>query len=142
MPETLPANSPVSDPLSPFVAKARTLYTLPAVASRVLELSSQPRVDLKALRDCLETDPALVAKVLKVVNSSLFGLCRQVTDLGQALALLGVKPLKMLVLGFSLPTASTFTGDSRWLISYWRLAALKAVAGRELCSDTNLRLTC
>lgn len=130
-PETAPS-------LQPFVSKARSLFSLPAVAARVLELANQPRVDLKALRECLETDPALVAKVLKVVNSSLFGLCRQVTDLSQALALLGVKPLKMLILGFSLPTSNSFPGDARWLSLYWKQAAIKAVAGRELCTKLQL----
>ncbi|MGV3604954.1 MAG: HDOD domain-containing protein [Planctomycetaceae bacterium] len=136
---TAVANS--SQQLQPFVSKARTLFTLPAVAARVLELAEQPRVDLKALRECIEADPALVAKVLKVVNSSMFGLCRQVKDLSQALALLGVKPLKMLILGFSLPTPGSYPGDARWLSLYWKQAAIKAVAGRELCTKLQLNFS-
>ena len=89
--------------LQQFVERAGSLYSLPAVAVEVLELTGHSRVDVKALKVCVERDPALTGKLLRVVNSSMFGLSREVTDLNQALALLGVKPLKLLVLGFSLP---------------------------------------
>jgi HD-like signal output (HDOD) protein len=71
-------------------------------------------------------------RILKVVNSSLFGLTRKVADLGQALALLGVKPLKMVVLGFSLPAELFADVDQDILIQYWRHTLLKAAACREL----------
>src|SRR5262249_23956881 len=74
----------------------------------------------------------LAARILRVVNSSLFGPSRQVTDLNQALTLLGIRPLKMLVLGFSLPK-ELFTGlQAEVLARYWRQTLVKAVAGGEL----------
>ena len=89
--------------LDEIVRRARGLYSLPAVAMEVLQLTSTETVDTRALKQCVENDPALTARLLRVVNSSLFGLSSQVSDLNQALALLGIKPLKLLVLGFSLP---------------------------------------
>jgi GGDEF domain-containing protein len=54
-----------------------------------------------------------------------------VSDLGQALALLGTKPLKLLVLGFNLPR-ELFAGVSAEVLGrYWRQALTKAVAARE-----------
>lgn len=99
---------------------------------QVVELTNQPAVDTHALKQCIENDPALTTKILRVVNSSLFGLSRQVTDLNQALTLLGTKPLKLLVLGFSLPK-ELFTGlEADILQRYWRRTVIKAVAAREL----------
>src|SRR5436190_8351637 len=86
-----------------FVERTGQLYSLPAVAAEVLQLTAQPRIDARAVKQCLERDPALAARILRVVNSSLFGPTRQVTDLSQALTVLGSRPLRMLVLGFSLP---------------------------------------
>src|SRR5688572_27590220 len=86
-----------------FIQRTERLYSLPAVALEVLRLTSEPRVDARAVKECIERDPALTTRILRVVNSSLFAATRQVTDLNQALALLGTRPLKMLVLGFSLP---------------------------------------
>lgn len=113
-------------------AQAGRLYSLPAVAMKVLELTNNPRVDARALKECIENDPALTAKILRVVNSSLFGLSRSVSDLNQALALLGTKPLKLLVLGFSLPPSLSAGVSGDVLSRYWRHALTKAVAAREL----------
>lgn len=115
-----------------LVHKAQRLCSLPAVAMKVLELTANPQVDTHALKQCIENDPALTSKILRVVNSSLFGLSREVSDLNQALALLGSKPLKLLVLGFSLP-GNLFAGVSGEVLGrYWRRTLTKAVAGREL----------
>src|SRR5437868_7996817 len=115
-----------------FVERTGQLYSLPAVAADVLRLTGEPQVDPRQLRQCIESDPALAARLLRVVNSSLFGPTRPVTDLNQALTLLGIRPLKMLVLGFSLPK-ELFTGlEAEVLARYWRQTLVKAVAAREL----------
>jgi HD-like signal output (HDOD) protein/GGDEF domain-containing protein len=116
-----------------LVARCGRLYSLPAVAVRVLELTADPALDTQALKECIENDPALSIRILRLVNSSLFGLSREVCDLQQALTLLGTKPLKLLVLGFSLPD-QLFAGiGSAALGYYWRHALTKAVAAREVC---------
>jgi HD-like signal output (HDOD) protein len=120
--------------LANFLERAGQLYSLPAVAIEVLELTQKPKVDVPALKRCIENDPALTAKILRVVNSSLFGLSREVSDLNQALALLGIKPLKMLVLGFSLAQSSTQRPTSQAMQRYWRRTLTLAVASRELAS--------
>ena len=121
-----------NSPLESMVAKAESLYTLPAVAMEVVRLTDSDRVDTRALKECIEHDPALAAKLLKVVNSSLFGLSGKVENLNQAIALLGIKPLKLLVLGFSLPTELLTNLDAEQLAHYWRGALTRAVVARQL----------
>ena len=115
-----------------LVDRARDLHTLPAVAMKVLELTDNPVVDTQALKACIERDAALTTRLLRVVNSSLFGLSREVSDLNQALALLGTKPLKLLVLGFSLPSGLFGRVGIDILARYWRHTLTKAVAAREI----------
>jgi HD-like signal output (HDOD) protein len=115
-----------------IVRRAAALYTLPAVAVEVLRLTDHPKVDVAALRECIERDPALTAKLLRVVNSSLFGLSRKVGDLNQALAMLGTKPLKLLVLGFSLPEKLFLDVARDQLQWYWNTTLVRAVAAREI----------
>jgi len=125
--------SAVPDVVERLVVRTTHLYSLPAVAARVLELTNDPQVGAAELKACIENDPALTTKVLRVVNSSLFGLRREVSDLNQALAFLGTKPLKLLVLGFSLP-AGLFAGVGAATLGwYWRRTLTKAVAAREIC---------
>jgi HD-like signal output (HDOD) protein/GGDEF domain-containing protein len=102
------------------------------VAVEILRLTGQPKVDLAELKKCLLRDPALVGKIFRVVNSSLYGLNRSTSDLNQALNLLGIKSVRLLVLGFSLPPAlfEGLTGEV--LKRYWHRAILKATAAREI----------
>lgn len=118
--------------LHSLVTRAGTLYTLPRVAMQVIELTGHPKVDARQLKQCIENDPALTAKILRVVNSSLLGLSREVLDLNQALALLGIKPLKLLVLGFSLPEQLLADVSGDILERYWQHTLTKAVAAREI----------
>ena len=125
--------------LNSLVQQAGALYTLPRVAMQVLELTNHPNVDARQLKQCIENDPSLTVKILKVVNSSLLGLSREVSDLNQALALLGIKPLKRLVLGFSLPE-KLFTDLSADLLEYyWQRTVTKAVAAREIAQTWQQR---
>ncbi len=123
-------------PIEKFVQRAGSLYSLPPVAIQVLELTNCPHVDATALKNCIERDPALVGKILRTVNSSLFGTTRNVSDLNQAVALLGIKPLKLLVLGFSLPPKLLSGIERQSLERYWRGALIKAVAARELAGES------
>lgn len=121
-----------SQTLDHLVTRAGELYTLPAVAVQVLQLTRDPHVDALRLKQCIENDPALAIRLLKIVNSSLYGLTQEVSDLNQALTLLGVKPLKLLVLGFSLPTGLFADVARNSLARYWTRTLTKAVAAREL----------
>ncbi|MBS0207925.1 MAG: HDOD domain-containing protein [Planctomycetes bacterium] len=121
--------------LDELVEQTSGLYSLPAVAVDVLALTNDPQVGAADLKRCIEHDPALVVKLLRVVNSALFGLSRPVTDLTQAITLLGVKPLKLLVLGFSLPRSLSDGVQTQVLEAYWRHALTKAVAARHLAEQ-------
>jgi HD-like signal output (HDOD) protein/GGDEF domain-containing protein len=127
-----PIHQSLKTPLETCAARATRLFSLPAVAMEATRLTANPKVDVRALKECIENDPALTTKILRVVNSSLFGLSREVSDLNQALAMLGTKPLKLLVLGFSLPDKLFANLASDVLGRYWRHALTKAVAARQL----------
>jgi HD-like signal output (HDOD) protein len=118
--------------LERIASKAQALYSRPTVAMEVVRLAEQPRVDPQALKHCVEQDPALACKILRVVNSSLYGLNRPVADLNQAIGLLGIKPLKLLVLGFSLPDTLFAEIASHELEWYWTNTLTRAVAARLL----------
>ena len=131
MPQT-PTSNPAIDKL---IAQTDSLYSLPAVALEVLRLTESDTVDVAALKESIERDPALVVKILKVVNSSLFGLSGQVSSLTQALALLGARPLKMLVLGFSLPDKLLAEASSEQLERFWRASLTRAIVARDLATE-------
>src|SRR4051812_4146727 len=103
------------------IQKCESLPTLPAAALRVLQLTSNDQVSLTELAEMVSKDPALSVKVLRAVNSPFYGLSQKVSNVSQAVALLGMHSVKTLVLSFSLVSSlrSQKLGGFDYL-SYWR----------------------
>jgi HD-like signal output (HDOD) protein/tRNA A-37 threonylcarbamoyl transferase component Bud32 len=105
--------------------------TPPALALQIIDKVSQPDCAPRDILVLLQQDPGLCGKVLKTVNSSLFGLPRPVASLDRAIAVLGLKPLRSLVLGLSLPAIQKPSSDGQvW--KYWHESVSGAVIAREL----------
>lgn len=118
--------------------KCSSLPSLPAVAVRILQLCQRDDLDLKEIAQALATDPALSAKVLRLVNSPVFGLRQEVRTVQHALALLGVNAIRTLALSFSL-VRDLRKGEKDGLQQYWKRSLLSALAAREL--GTSLRFS-
>ena len=125
----------VASQLEEIASRAVKLYSRPTVAIELLQLADQPNVESSTLKDCIALDPALSCKVLRVVNSSLYGLHRPVADLNQAIGLIGIKPLKLLALGFSLPDGLFAEVAARELEWYWTNTLTRAVAARLIAEQ-------
>jgi two-component system, cell cycle response regulator len=109
------------------------LPTLPRVAMRVLEISRQEDANFSRLADAMSADPALVAKVLKTVNSSFYGLSQPIKSLNHALVILGMHTIKTLALGFSFVRGiATGPSESFDYVRFWRQSLYTAVFARGL----------
>src|SRR5512147_1669919 len=84
---------------------------MPQVASKILELQ-EDRLDIsfKELEQIVLLDPALTAKILKVANSALYARQREITNLQQAITLLGFKMIKSMIM---LVCASNIYGKAK-----------------------------
>lgn len=88
-------NDPV---LRSMIAGLDRLPSVPHVYLEITRVAAQPNATLEDLSEIVERDPALVAKVLQVVNSAYFGLRRELTSIHQAVQYLGADILKGLAL--------------------------------------------
>ncbi len=70
------------------------ISTLPQVAFRVMEVANDPNSGAVDLKDVMEGDAALSARVLRCVNSSAYATRTKVTNLQQAIAYLGLKQIR------------------------------------------------
>jgi diguanylate cyclase (GGDEF)-like protein len=113
--------------------KCSNLPSLPAVALQVLRLCQGEDLDLGQIAKVITNDPALSAKMLRLVNSPSYGLRQQVKTISHALALLGVNAVRTLALSFSLASDLRRKAQPGLdLTMFWKRSALSAVAGREL----------
>ena len=77
----------------------RNLPTLPDVVMEILRLCDDPNSNTREITLLIEKDPVLTTKVLKLVNSSYFGLSKELYSINQSLVLIGYNNLKNLMIG-------------------------------------------
>ncbi len=121
----------LSSSLREKLERCSTLPTLPAVAIRVLQLCQSDDLDLAQIAATIGKDPALSAKVLRLVNSPVFALRNEVRTVPHALALLGLNAVRTLALSFSL-VRDLRKSQQAGLNVYWKRSIISAVAAREL----------
>ncbi len=129
----------MNDALLAKIEACPCLPSLPTVAVDVLNLIKSPDIEMRRLAEVIEKDPALVARLLRTVNSSYYGRSQKIATVNQALVTLGMHSVKTLVLGFSLVetlrdcAAAGF--DHR---RYWRHSFHTACAARNLARATRI----
>lgn len=103
----------------------RSLPTLPTAVSKVVQEANSPDPSPVRLEQHIHTDPALTAQVLRVVNSAYYGLSGQVSNVGQAIVILGFQQVRNLAL--SVGAIGTLMGRSPAEVQiarrFWRHAA-------------------
>jgi len=77
------------------------LPSLPAVVWEVMRLANDPDSNAKDFEDYISKDQALTAKLLKLVNSSFYGLPNKMTTISRSIVVLGYKTLKSVVMAAS-----------------------------------------
>ncbi len=107
------------------------LPSLPAVALRVIELTSDANVPMRELAETIQSDQGLATKILRTVNSPFYGMARKCSTIHQAQLMLGLNGVKTLALGFSLVSSLQREKEEGFdYESYWRRAIYSAVAAK------------
>jgi two-component system, cell cycle response regulator len=123
------------------VLSCPNLPSLPAVALRVIELTSDANVSLKELSRTIQHDQGLSAKVLRTVNSSFYGLRQRCATIDKALVLLGLSPVKSLALGFSLVDSVGEDADESFdYVAYWRRGLYSGIGAKLIAERAGLEI--
>jgi HD-like signal output (HDOD) protein len=111
------------------------LPPLPAAVAKILELVESPNATATELDRYISSDPALAAKILRVVNSAYYGLSKQVGTTSHAIVILGFRQIQNLVLSMAamslIKARSAAMAETQmrfWRHSYGAAAATSAIA--------------
>jgi HD-like signal output (HDOD) protein len=110
------------------------LHSSPAVVFQIVQELQNPVFDVVQIERLLRNDPALTTAVLRVVNSPSFGLRNKVASLRQAIAFLGARTLRLVVLSFGLVDRLTKGAPAEVCSDYWRRALTMAATASRLAS--------
>jgi putative nucleotidyltransferase with HDIG domain len=124
--------------VSRAVSAISEITTLPEVTVKIIDIVENHRSTAKDLHDVIKTDPAMSAKILKVVNSAFYGLPGQISGMDRAIVLLGLSAVKNIAIAASI--SRLFKGDKPHphfsAKDLWRHTVAVAVAARKLTIAT------
>ena len=122
--------------------KIATLATLPEVTAKIIKTVEDPRSSASQLHKIVSHDPALVTRILKVVNSSFYGLPGQIGSVERAIVLLGTNAVKNIAVAASL--GQLFRGvklcDNFTAKDLWSHCVAVGIAARALAMQMRLSI--
>jgi putative nucleotidyltransferase with HDIG domain len=122
------------------VKKITAIATLPEVTSKIIATVEDPKASASALHKIVSHDPALVSRILKVVNSAFYGLPGQIGSIERAIVLLGLNAVKNIAVAASL--GQMFRGvkltEEFTAKDLWTHCMAVAVTSRELAKQMKL----
>lgn len=132
--------------LTGLVAKVKDLPPMPAVIMRAMEAAQDPDVPIRTLQLLISQDQALSAKILRIVNSAMYALRREVSTVSHAVSVLGVNTVKSVIMAASVERIFQTSKDlSTKLMSdhSWGTAlAARAIARRVNYENVEEALIC
>ncbi|MEW5795544.1 MAG: HDOD domain-containing protein [Candidatus Zixiibacteriota bacterium] len=122
----------VHDAIKKVLDDGLKLYALPQTLAEVLKVVSDESTGADDLAKVLMRDPAITARVLRVVNSPFYGVGRKIGSVSQAVVTIGMRQVTALAL-----STSVYSMTERWQSSFdrvrfWRHSLEVAIAARVL----------
>jgi HD-like signal output (HDOD) protein len=113
---------------------------LPAIPDLYLALRKEMQSadpSMERVGKIIRSDPAISVKVLTLVNSSLYGLRAEVSDVGQAVALLGMNTVSSLALAAGVFEEARSL-DQRYMKAMWAESQLVAWMAKAIVKESGL----
>ena len=114
----------------------RNLPTLPAVIENLGTALQDPEVDAGQIAAIIEDDPAIMARIMKVVNSSMYLGVEETVSLRPAIVRLGFRAVSNIAM--SAAVFSTFAPNRKSALDragFWRHCIAAGIAAEVLCNS-------
>ncbi len=119
--------------LQAFVGSVQHLPLFSGTAMQLIRSVDREDIPVAELSRLISTDAALVAHLLRIVNSPYYGLSRRIGTVGDALAVLGVNLIRRTVTATVLQRPLlAYLHDSAVARAFWRHGLLCAALARHL----------
>ena len=126
---------PDAEALQAFVASVQHLPLFSGTAMQLIRSVDREDVPVAELSRLISTDAALVAHLLRIVNSPYYGLSRRIGTVGDALAVLGVNLIRRTVTAAVLQRPLfAYLHDTAVARAFWRHGLQCAALARHLAA--------
>jgi putative nucleotidyltransferase with HDIG domain len=145
MPDAQTDQNPVLD-LTALIEKVKDLPPLPVVVMRAMEMTLDPNISVHNLQQVISQDQALSAKILRIVNSAMYSLRREISTVSHAVAILGLETVKSIIMAASVEhvfqTANDLSTKLMTDHSWGTALAARAIARRVRYEKAEEALVC
>ncbi len=119
-----------------MLSNIRNLPSVPLIIFEVSKMLGNPNTSASDLGRVIGRDQGLVAKILTVANSPLYGLPRRVATIEFAIVILGFDHIKNIVMALSMIEAFKRNGGTNWdNKSYWNHTLFTAAAAKRIADE-------
>lgn len=117
------------------IENINALPTAPGTFKKISQVIGKPGITLSEISDFVSRDPALTTKVLKMVNSAIYGFPGRISSVSHAIMLLGLNVVKGLLLGISVFEIMQKVMSGLWDHSVGCAAVARAIAEKKGVKD-------
>lgn len=124
---------PTQERAASLIEDIRDLPTPPLVFTQIVKVVDDPDTSAYEVAAIIAEDPAMSAKVLRIINSAFYGLSGTVNSVKQAVVIIGLNGVKSLVVSTSV--IDMFKGDRvgrEFHDLFWRHSLAAAFGSRML----------
>lgn len=115
--------------LQSYITNVGCLPSPPRIYRMLTDALASEVADMSAVSEIVEQDPAIVAQVMKQVNSSFFGFEREISNLKEAVSILGLRNIRSMALSNQLN--KQFSEDKHWdMFSFEKIHQRSLSVGR------------
>lgn len=86
---------------SSIIDNVKSLPPLSATIVKINQLYSDENSTIKEMANAIENDPMIIANILKIANSPLYGFGREIRNVAQAVGLFGMNMTRSIAIGNS-----------------------------------------
>lgn len=120
------------------IKTSKNLPSLPHILFKLIEICNSEKSTIKDISGIINKDSSLTAKVIKMVNSAYYGLSNRVTNIDQALVLLGTDAVKNISISASVNQVFNQANIHSLfdMMIFWRHSLMCAVLARVIAKKT------
>lgn len=116
------------------VENISALPTIPSVLKHISSIIEKPDISLNEISDFISSDLALTTKILKMINSAVYGFPGRISSVSHATVLLGLNVIKGLLIG-----ASVFELMQQSMQGLWEHSFDCAITSKLIAQRKNLK---
>lgn len=122
-----------------LVRSCSSIFTLPEIYVLVRDVVDNPESSMDDLANAIKIDPAISARLLKVVNSPLYGFPKQIDSISRAVNMIGMQSVSDLVAATTI--GRTFAGMTAGLMdlpAFWKKSVLCALMAGKIAKASGI----